>query len=166
MVVFSDFQCPFCKRVEPTLTQMEKEYGGKVRMVWKNYPLPFHQNAEPAAEAAMAADAQGKFWQMHDKLFENNTALDRPSLEKYAQELGLEHGQVQGRPGRGEVQERRSKSETKEGQAVGVNGTPGGVHQRAQDLRRLSVRDVQEDRRRRAGEEAGQAGQEGVEPFR
>src|SRR6185295_5394226 len=89
MVIFSDFQCPFCGRVEPTLSQIEKEYGGKVRQVWKNYPLPFHNNAEPAAEAAMAAGAQGKFWEMHDKLFENNTALERANLEKYAQDLGL-----------------------------------------------------------------------------
>src|SRR6185312_16054053 len=89
VVIFSDFQCPFCKRVEPQLSELEKEYGSKVHMTWKNYPLPFHNNAEPAAEAAMAANAQGKFWQMHDKLFENNTALDRASLEKYAEELGL-----------------------------------------------------------------------------
>ena len=89
MIIFSDFQCPFCRRVEPTLTQIEKEYAGKVRFVWKNYPLPFHNNAEPAAEAAMAAGAQGKFWEMHDKLFENQQALDRAEPEKYAQELGL-----------------------------------------------------------------------------
>ena len=69
--------------------QLEKEYAGKVRIVWKNYPLPFHNNAEPAAEAAMAAHAQGKFWQMHDKLFQNQQALDRAALDKYAQEFGL-----------------------------------------------------------------------------
>ncbi len=123
VVIFSDFQCPFCKRVEPTLTQMEKEYGGKVHMAWKNYPLPFHQNAEPAAEAAMAANAQGKFWQMHDKLFENNTALDRPSLEKYAQELGLDMAKF-----KADLDAQKYKdsiaADTKEGQAVGVNGTP------------------------------------------
>ena len=123
VVIFSDFQCPFCKRVEPTLTQMEKEYGSKVHMAWKNYPLPFHQNAEPAAEAAMAANAQGKFWQMHDKLFENNTALDRPSLEKYAQELGLDMAKF-----KADLDAQKYKdqiaADTKEGQAVGVNGTP------------------------------------------
>jgi protein-disulfide isomerase len=123
MVIFSDFQCPFCARVEPTLTQIEKEYGGKVRQVWKNYPLPFHNNAEPAAEAAMAAGAQGKFWEMHDKLFANNTALDRPNLEKYAQELGLNMAKF-----KADLDSSKYKSvieaETKEGQAVGVNGTP------------------------------------------
>jgi protein-disulfide isomerase len=62
-------------------------------VVWKNYPLPFHQFAQGAAEAAMAANAQGKFWQMHDKMFANQQALDRPSLEKYAQEIGLDVNQ-------------------------------------------------------------------------
>jgi protein-disulfide isomerase len=123
MVIFSDFQCPFCKRVEPTLTQIEKEYGGKVRQVWKNYPLPFHNNAEPAAEAAMAAGAQGKFWEMHDKLFENNTALERPNLEKYAQELGLNMSKFKADMDASKYKS-QIEAETKEGQAVGVNGTP------------------------------------------
>ncbi len=123
VVIFSDFQCPFCKRVEPQLSQLEKEYGSKMHMVWKNYPLPFHPFAEPAAEAAMAANAQGKFWQMHDKLFENNTALDRPNLEKYAQELGLDMARF-----KADLDAQKYKdsiqSDTKEGSAVGVNGTP------------------------------------------
>jgi len=123
VIIFSDFQCPFCSRVEPTLTQMEKEYAGKVRFVWKNYPLPFHNNAEPAAEAAMAANAQGKFWQMHDKLFQNQTALDGSALEKYAGEVGLNVAKF-----KSDVEAKKFKatieSETKEGQAVGVNGTP------------------------------------------
>ena len=86
-------------------------------------PLPFHNNAEPAAVAAMAAGAQGKFWQMHDKLFENNTALTRPDLEKYAQELGLDMAKF-----KADLDSQKYKdsiqSDTKEGQAVGVNGTP------------------------------------------
>jgi len=92
IVEFSDFECPFCGRVGPTLAQLEKDYGKKVRIVWRNQPLPFHQNAGPAAQAAMEAFEQGKsakFWAMHDKLFENRTALSRPDLEKYAQEIGL-----------------------------------------------------------------------------
>ena len=89
IVIFSDFQCPFCSRVETTLTEVEKNYGDKVRFVWKNNPLPFHQNAGPASEAAMAAHYQGKFWEMHDTLFKNQGALERASLEKYAADLGL-----------------------------------------------------------------------------
>jgi protein-disulfide isomerase len=123
VVVFSDFQCPFCKRVEPQLSQLEKEYGSKVHMTWKNYPLPFHNNAEPAAEAAMAANAQGKFWPMHDKLFENNTALDRASLEKYAQELGLDMAKFKADLD-AQKYKNQIQSDTQEGQAVGVNGTP------------------------------------------
>jgi protein-disulfide isomerase len=123
VIVFSDFECPFCSRVEPTLAQMEKQYQGKVRIVWKNYPLPFHQNAEPASQAAMAAHAQGKFWQMHDKLFVNQKALDRASLEKYAQELGLDMGRFKADLD-GKKYKEIIESETKEGQAVGVNGTP------------------------------------------
>jgi protein-disulfide isomerase len=89
IVEFSDFQCPFCGRVEPTLKQIEDKYKGKIRFVFRNYPLPFHQHAELAAEAAMAAKEQGKFWEMHDKMFSNQTALERADLEKYAQEIGL-----------------------------------------------------------------------------
>jgi protein-disulfide isomerase len=123
VVIFSDFQCPFCKRVEPQLSQLEKEYGSKMHMVWKNYPLPFHNNAEPAAEAAMAAGAQGKFWEMHDKLFENNTALDRANLEKYAQDLGLNMAKFKSDLDAQKYKD-QIQSDTKEGQAVGVNGTP------------------------------------------
>ena len=83
IVIFSDFQCPFCSRVEPTLAKVADEYKGKVRFAWKDLPLPFHQNAMPAAQAARAAGEQGKFWEMHDKLFTNQQNLDRPSLEKY-----------------------------------------------------------------------------------
>jgi len=90
IVIFSDFECPFCSRVVPTLKQIEKQYEGKVRVTWRNYPLPFHQNATPAAMASLAAHAQGKFWEMHDKLFENQKALSRPDLEKYAGDLGLD----------------------------------------------------------------------------
>ena len=123
VVIFSDFQCPFCKRVEPTLAQMEKEYGDQIRVVWKNFPLPFHNNAEPAAEAAMAAMAQGKFWEMHDKLFANNTALDRANLERYAEELGLDLPRF-----RADLDAQKYKSQieadTSEGNAAGVRGTP------------------------------------------
>jgi protein-disulfide isomerase len=123
MVVFSDFQCPFCKRVEPTLAEMEKHYRGKLRVVWKNYPLPFHSDAEPAAEAAMAADAQGKFWPMHDKLFDDNSGLDRRSLERYAAALGLDLPRF-----KADLDAQRYKAriaaDKQEGDDVGVVGTP------------------------------------------
>jgi protein-disulfide isomerase len=123
LVVFSDFQCPFCKRVEPTLAEVEKHYPGKVRVVWKNYPLPFHANAEPAAEAAMAADAQGKFWPMHDRLFANNTALDRESLENYAAAIGLDLPRFRADLDAGRWKA-RVEADKQEGTELGVVGTP------------------------------------------
>ena len=90
IVEFSDFQCPFCSRVEDTIRQVRQHYGRDVRIVWKNNPLPFHDHETPAAEAAMAAHAQGKFWEMHDLLFQNQSALNPPDLERYAQQLGLD----------------------------------------------------------------------------
>ena len=92
MVVVSDFQCPFCSRVEPTVTQLREQYGNDLRVVWRNNPLPFHENAGPAAELAMEAfEQQGSdgFWRMHDTLFEHQTALARTDLEGYAQAQGL-----------------------------------------------------------------------------
>ncbi|MCZ7678693.1 MAG: thioredoxin domain-containing protein [Sandaracinaceae bacterium] len=92
IVMWSDYQCPFCSRVEPTLTQLVQEFGNDLRVVWRDNALPFHQNAMPAAEAAREAYAQGgdqKFWQMHDLLFENQQALARADLERYAQQAGL-----------------------------------------------------------------------------
>jgi len=90
IIEFSDFQCPFCKNVVPTLEALEKQYGNKVKVAFKNQPLPFHANARLAAAASLAANAQGKFWEYHDKLFAHQEALDRASLDKYAAELGMD----------------------------------------------------------------------------
>ncbi len=90
VVVFSDFQCPFCSRALPTIRQIEQIYGEKVRVVWKHEPLPMHPNAMPAAEAAEAAREQGKFWQMHDRLFADQGGLNQQNFERYARELGLD----------------------------------------------------------------------------
>ena len=100
LVEFSDFQCPFCSRAVPTLQRIAADYPTEVRILFRHNPLSFHTNAALAAEAAVAAEAQGKFWEMHDKLFANQQALDRPSLDRYAQELGLDLRQVPGGAGR------------------------------------------------------------------
>ncbi|MCX6112993.1 MAG: thioredoxin domain-containing protein [Proteobacteria bacterium] len=88
VVEFSDFQCPFCKRASENGRMIYKEYGDKVRYVFKNFPLSFHDKAHRAAEAAMCMNDQGKFFEYHDKLFENNTALEEADLNKYATEVG------------------------------------------------------------------------------
>jgi protein-disulfide isomerase len=92
LVLFSDFQCPFCSRVETTLNSLRTRYGNDLRVVWKNEPLPFHNRAKPAANAAMEAMAQGgaaKFWQMHDILMENQQHLEDADLARYATQAGL-----------------------------------------------------------------------------
>src|SRR5262245_40293992 len=123
IVEFSDFQCPFCSRVVPTLHQIEKEYGDKVRVVFRHNPLPFHGDAPLAAEAAVAAQAQGKFWEMHDKLFANQQNIKRADLEKYAGELGLDVGKFKAAldSGAGKAQVEADK---KVAAQVGANGTP------------------------------------------
>ncbi|TAL58267.1 MAG: hypothetical protein EPN86_00445 [Nanoarchaeota archaeon] len=92
MVEYGDFQCPFCGESYPTIKKLQKEYNGTMRLVYKNFPLPFHPQAWPAAEAAECAGEQGRFWQYHDKLFENQPALSAENYGKWAQELGLDMG--------------------------------------------------------------------------
>ena len=123
VVLFSDFQCPFCGRVEPSITELEKAYPGKVRVAWKNYPLPFHNNAKPAAEAALAANEQGKFWQMHDILFKNQQALTAADLEKYAKEIGLDLGKFKAAIDSHKFAA-QIEADTKQGSSLGVQGTP------------------------------------------
>lgn len=94
VVIFSDFQCPFCSRVEPTLDQVKKTYGpDKVRLVWKNQPLPFHEKAKPAAEAAQtvfALKGSDAFWKFHDAAFQNQKELSAESYEKWAVAAGVD----------------------------------------------------------------------------
>ncbi len=95
IVTVSDYQCPFCKRfADGTLKELKKKYidTGKVRYVFKDLPLPFHNQAKPAAQAAHCAGAQGKYWAMHDKLFHNTKKLDKQSLLKHARAIKLNEG--------------------------------------------------------------------------
>jgi protein-disulfide isomerase len=90
LVEFSDFQCPFCQRVSPTLKQVKEKYGDKVRIVWKDFPLTqIHPQAFKAGEAAHCAGDQGKFWEYHDQLFGNQSALNPSDLKRYAAALSL-----------------------------------------------------------------------------
>ena len=90
IVEFSDFQCPYCRRATQTLSELLERYDGKIRFVYKDYPLPRHTEAFKAAEAANCAHEQGRFWAFHDLLFARQDALDIESLKTYADELGLD----------------------------------------------------------------------------
>jgi protein-disulfide isomerase len=123
IVEFSDFQCPFCGRVVPTVKQIEDKYGNKIHFAFRNFPLPFHQHAQLAAEAGEAANAQGKFWEMHDKMFANQQALDRASLEKYAGEIGLDVNKFKADLDSGKYKDAINK-DVEYAKTVNVNGTP------------------------------------------
>ena len=89
IITFSDFQCPFCSRVVPTVKQLLKDYPGKVRYAFRQHPLPFHNNAMSAAKASLAANAQGKFWEMHDALFAGQKDLSDDKIIAMAKKIGL-----------------------------------------------------------------------------
>src|SRR4029078_1459546 len=97
--------------------------GRDFRYAFRTEQLPFHNHAMEAAEAAMAANAQGKFWQMHDKLFGNQQALDRPSLDKYAQEIGLNMAKYKAAMD-GHSYKQQIEADSKRGNEVGGNRTP------------------------------------------
>jgi protein-disulfide isomerase len=90
VVEWADFQCPFCVRVNPTLEQIKKEYGDKVRFAFKHLPLSMHAKARAAHQAAEAAHRQGKFWEMHDLIFESPRDLSPEVYLRYANEIGLD----------------------------------------------------------------------------
>lgn len=122
IIEFSDFECPYCRRVQPTLKRILKEYEGQVRLVFRDFPLSFHKNAQKAAEAAQCAGDQDKFWPYHDKLFEQ-TALAPDDLRKYAGELELDMDAFNACLDEGKYAQEVVK-DMQDGQAVGVNSTP------------------------------------------
>jgi protein-disulfide isomerase len=123
MIEFSDFQCPFCQRADPTVQQVLSTYGDRIRLVYRHYPLPNHPNARPAAEAAACAAEQDKFWQYHDRLFANPTKLADPDLKRHAADLGLNTGQFDGCLD-SHKQKAKVDTDLKAGEDAGVNGTP------------------------------------------
>jgi protein-disulfide isomerase len=90
IIEFSDYQCPFCARVNPTLAKVMQTYGDRVKIVFKDFPLSNHPQAPKAAEAARCAGDQSKYWEMHDAMFANQRALDVPSLKQSARAIGLD----------------------------------------------------------------------------
>jgi protein-disulfide isomerase len=130
LVEFSDYQCPFCQRFFlATLPALKKEYidTGKVRYVFRDFPLDqIHPQARKAAEAAHCAGEQGKYWEMHDVLFGNQQALEPPKLSEHARALGLDGARFDQCLASGTHAARVAQGLT-DGQATGVQGTPGFV---------------------------------------
>jgi len=123
IVEFSDFQCPFCSRAATTVDKIKEKYSDKVRFVFRQFPLPFHKNAHLAAEAALAAQAQGKFWEYHDKLFADQNKLERPALEATAKEVGMDVGALK-KALDSKTYVEAVDADQKLGESVNVDGTP------------------------------------------
>jgi protein-disulfide isomerase len=123
IVEFTDFQCPACAAMHPVLEEVLKSYGDKVRFVVRDFPLSMHENARKAAEAANAANAQGKFFEYIALLFQRQKALDVPSLKKYASELGLDRARFDAALDRG-VYAAEVKKDLEDGEMYGVGSTP------------------------------------------
>jgi protein-disulfide isomerase len=123
IVEFSDFECPFCSRAASAVHQLRDKYQNQVRFVFRQFPLEMHKNARPAAIASLEAEAQGKFWQFHDKLFENQNELQRDALERHAQAVGLDMGRFK-RALDENAHATAVDRDLKLGADVKVNGTP------------------------------------------
>ncbi len=124
IVEFSDFQCPFCSRVIPTLDKVTETYGDQVRLVFRQFPLhSIHPQAQKAAEAALCADDQGKFWEMHDALFQNQSKLQVADLKSRAAELELDAAAFEKCLDSGQHADRVT-ADLEAGMAAGVTGTP------------------------------------------
>jgi len=124
LLEYGDFECPFCGEAHPIVQAIIESMGRKLCFAFRNFPLPnIHPHAEPAAEAAEAAAAQGKYWEMHDMLFENQEALDIDDLMEYATKLRLDSERVI-REVEGHAYEARVREDFMSGVRSGVNGTP------------------------------------------
>ena len=125
LLEYSDFECPFCGRHLPTITQLLEQYGDDIRLVYRHFPLTsIHPNAQKAAEASECAAEQGKFWEFHDKLFANQTALAITNLKTYAKDLGLNQTQFDSCLDSSKYAAKVNQ-QASEAQAAGVTGTPG-----------------------------------------
>jgi protein-disulfide isomerase len=119
---FTDFQCPYCKQAQNTLKQIEQAYEGKVRIIAEQFPLAMHPRARPAAEAALCAQEQGKFWEYRDKLFDKQQLSDE-DFKRYARELGLKEKKFDKCMSSHAVNS-RLEADISRGQSYGIHGTP------------------------------------------
>ena len=124
LVEYGDYQCPYCGAAYPVIKRLQKAFGKKLRFVFRNFPLTqAHPYAMVAAEAAEAAGLQGKFWEMHDHIYENQDDLEPDTLPSWAEELGLDLEEFGKAIKQGEIN-KRIKEDRSSGIRSGVNGTP------------------------------------------
>ena len=123
LVEFSDFECPYCKQLEPVLTRLRDKYGDRLRLVWKDFPLPIHSQARGAAEAARCAGDQGRFWEYHDLLFANHQSLAPDDLKRHAATMKLDLGQFAACLERGRHRAEVT-ADLEEGTRQGIQATP------------------------------------------
>src|SRR3984885_2941708 len=126
---WSDFQCPFCGRVEPTVAQVKKDYSDKIKFLWHDLPLPMHPDAPLAAQAGREAYAQkgpSAFWSMHDKMFANQQKIKRDDLDGYAKELNLNMDKWKAALD-GSTHTQEIEADKKAGNEDGIGGTPAFI---------------------------------------
>lgn len=124
VIEYSEFQCPFCERVQPAAKRILKEYQGKIRWIVRDFPLGFHNRARPAAIAARCAKEQGKYWDMYEELFKNQKALSDSDFKKYAQNIKLDNKKYDECVAKPNKIVEVIDSNTKSGEKLGVTGTP------------------------------------------
>jgi protein-disulfide isomerase len=123
IVEFSDFQCPYCAKAATEAAQVVAKFPTQVKLVFKQFPLEDHSQAALAAEASLAAQAQGKFWQLHDKMYANFRMINRARINVWATEVGLDMNRFRADLD-GHKFAARVKAEEQEGEVAGVEGTP------------------------------------------
>ena len=123
IIEFSDYECPYCTKAEATMKKILKNYEGKVRWIYRDFPMSYHKDSQLAAEASEAAHTQGKYWEYHDLLYKNNDSLKKESLIKFAEELGLDMDKF-----KKDLESRKYKDEVEKDASdaveAGVDGTP------------------------------------------
>lgn len=123
IIEFSDYQCPYCARVTPTLDRLRAAYPDKIRIIFKDFPLPNHPLAPKASEAAHCASDQNKYWEMHDRMFANQQQLDVPTLKQHAGELKLDQAKFDQCLDSGKFAG-MIKADMEQGAKLGISSTP------------------------------------------
>jgi protein-disulfide isomerase len=124
IVEYGDYECPYCGKAHPTVLKLRQTLGDELRFVFRNFPLnTIHEHASEAAQAAEAAASQGKFWEMHDLLYENQENLADVDLRQYALKAGLELYRFESEMS-GEIHAKKVREDFRSGVRSGVNGTP------------------------------------------